>query len=295
MTTLSYIKSPDETVIYNIDFTAFFDSVSHNLTGAPTVAATTGITVDDSAIANNSKSVDVTVSGGTADEIYSVTCVVDTDGGETFEESLLILCKDEPAVATNGYTTVARVALELGVTDETEQNLLAFYIEEATDQIKNFCNRDFAYETGIVEKIEGNDTYLLYVDRTPLASITSITYEGTTIAASNYEIWNAGQGSIRRDDRIFERSYDNDRYIVTYTAGYVLPGTSGANLPPAIERACILLVKDMWQSRNREMNVSSERIDGVYQVTYAQGVSGGGVGIPAKVETLLTPYRRWKI
>jgi len=294
MKTLSYIKSPDETVIYNIDFTDFFDSVSHNLSGTPTVTATTGVTVDDSEVASGNKSVNVTLSGGTADEIYSVTCVADTDGGETFEESLFIICKDEPAGAQNGYTTVARVALELNITDETEQNLLAYYIDEATQQIKNFCNRDFGRETDIVEKIQGNDTYFLSVAKMPLTSIASITYEGTAIAASNYEVWDAGQGLIRRDDKPFEKSPDNDRYVVTYTAGYVLPGSAGANLPADIEKACVLLVKDAWQSRNREMEVASERVDGVYQVTYAQGANGS-TGVPGKVQAMLRPYRKWNI
>lgn len=293
----SYIKSPAEKVVYTVDFSDLLQDAGQSIEGTPSVTASSGITIEGFSVASNSKSVDVTVSGGTAANEYTVSCQVNCAAAsdEDYVRGFYVSVRDEPATVSGAYATVARVALELGVTSETDLQLLAHYVKDATAAIETYCNRDFARQTGIVEKVQGNDSHFLYLKRTPVLSIASITYEGETLAVSDYEIWDAGAGLLRRDSQLWEKGYDNDRYIVTYTAGYYLPGTDDANLPHSIQRACIMLAKQMWRAKDRDLDIQSEKVDGVYQATYTSSAGQSGSGLAADIEAMLLPYRRFNI
>jgi hypothetical protein len=83
MPELSYFtKDPEAQLDYPWDWTAWLDGdtiVSHDVT------ADTGITVESSAIVGGA--VVVWLSGGTANETYSVKVTIDTAGGRTDERT----------------------------------------------------------------------------------------------------------------------------------------------------------------------------------------------------------------
>lgn len=301
MPTLSFFKTPNEKLDYTFDFTNDLTAIGETIEGSPTITISpSGLTNVSASVLAGNKKVMVVLSGGTDGVDYSVTCKVNSTGSpdRDFEQGLFILSRARPPIATNGYVTVARAAAELQVTDATQQALLESIIEEATAMVNTFCRRTFHRESAIVERQYGNGLHNILLDKMPLVSIESVTYDGDTISASDYEIWDAGAGIVFRPGTVWQRSSLGTRYIFTYTAGYILPGQSGANLPGDIQRATMEVCKGIFYARKRDSAVRSERVEGVYAVEYAtSGAQGGSVDnfITASVENLLMPYRKARI
>lgn len=84
MTTL--IKHPEEDLLFSFDFSARTELDADTLTGTPEVdteliTGTGAITVGSITIA--SKTVTMTITGGTLDDLHELVCAVDTAGGRT--------------------------------------------------------------------------------------------------------------------------------------------------------------------------------------------------------------------
>ena len=301
MPTLSFFKSPNEKLDYTFDFTNDLTAIGETIEGSPTITISpSGLTNVSASVLAGSKKVMVVLSGGTDGIDYSVTCKVNATGSpdRDFEQGLYILCRARPPVATNGYVTVARLAAELEITDATQQALLENIIEEATAMVNTYCRRTFHLETGIIEKHLGNNLHNIMLNKMPIVSIASITYDGSTISASDYEIWDAGAAIVFKPGTVWDRSSQGTRYIFTYSAGYTLPGVSGANLPGDIQRATMEICKGIFYARKRDSAVRSERVEGVYAVEYAtSGAQGGSVDsfLTTSVENLLMPYRKARL
>ena len=76
---------------YTIDFSNLLPTGAV-LTGSATVTADVGITVDSDTVA--SPDVTVRLSGGTTGERYDVDVQIDSDGGETYNRKIVIVCAD---------------------------------------------------------------------------------------------------------------------------------------------------------------------------------------------------------
>jgi len=80
--------------------------------------------------------------------------------------------------------------------------------------------------------------------------------------------------------------------VVAYTAGFILPGASGRNLPPAIEGAVVALVSDYWASRGRDPTLRAETIPGVIERQFWVGAVGDPAMLPPRVLASIAPFRR---
>ena len=141
----AFTKDPSEVVEYTLDFTEELDAIGATISTA-TWAATSGITIDSSSVLSGNKKAQVVLSGGTAGVEYVVTCTIVTTGSSpvrTIKRGIFILCGSNPSAATDGLTTVGRVAFQLGVTDDDKLHMIARMIEEATAAIERYCNRTF--------------------------------------------------------------------------------------------------------------------------------------------------------
>lgn len=209
-------------------------------------------------------------------------------------------------------TTVVAVKAELGKTDTVDDDWLQNQIDAESLTICNYLGveaaedgtRNIGRET-LVETIDRRAAWpytsvlmplpkvstegLLTLARRPVVSITSITEDGTAVASTDYQLA-AMPGTLRRLTGSLPIAWPSTLIVVTYVAGWLLPGQTSRNLPADIEGAVIDLVKESWFSRKRDPDVKAEEIMGVRRVDYFFGAPGQGP-LPPSVMARLDPYR----
>ncbi len=194
------------------------------------------------------------------------------------------------AATVTNLTTLDRVKLELGITDNASDVLLAAKIREATSDINARAWAD-PYET-LTQTFwsVGCEEYLI-LRRRPNISITSITVDDV---ATTYYRTDAETGQVYGlDANGYPFPWISCKSIVAvYAAGYVMPGQTGANLEPALEAAAIELVQSYWMSRGRDATIKSESAPGVGDVQYWVGAIGESGELPPSVEAKIAPFRR---
>jgi hypothetical protein len=84
-------KSPGAVLKYKFDWSDWL--ASGETISTKTVTPETGITVDSSSITDTSTSVTVTLSGGTAGNVYDVVCLITTSDSQTDERTMKITCR----------------------------------------------------------------------------------------------------------------------------------------------------------------------------------------------------------
>lgn len=196
------------------------------------------------------------------------------------------------AAASIDLTLLATVKTELGITDTGLDAWLATQITQASQAAATYCNRVFAQET-LLDYFRldcGADKLLL--SRIPVASITTVVEDGVTLTAADYEL-EASTGFLWRLDGADNRScWAAAKIVVTFIAGYELLAT----LPPDIERAAIILVKQAYFAKQRDPLVKGETVEipGVETRRsdfWVGSVPGDNGGIPLEAQALLDPYR----
>lgn len=86
----SFVKDPDAVLDYAFDWTDWLED--GETISSHTVTVETGLTKDSDS--ESSGVVTVWLSGGTADETYTVACKITTNGGRTDERSALFHCME---------------------------------------------------------------------------------------------------------------------------------------------------------------------------------------------------------
>lgn len=194
-------------------------------------------------------------------------------------------------------TTLERVKLELGIPTGTTSSdeILQNKIDEASDDIEAALGfrlvRETAVETFWHEQYDSAPEKLV-LDRTPVASITSVVVDGVAIDASTWRLDpNTGELFALCNGYpsvwVFSQSI-----VVTYGGGYILPPASNRTLPKGIEGACVALVSSFWAARGRDPTLRSEEIPDLISATYWVGAVGEDGELPPDIVTKLAPFRR---
>ncbi|WP_062208037.1 hypothetical protein [Aureimonas sp. AU12] len=159
--------------------------------------------------------------------------------------------------ASKALTTTVAVEAELGSFDANERGLVEEMILRASATVETLCGRTFALErvreTSASVLRQGGS---LTLSRWPIAEIHSVTANGSALGDDAYAL----------DHGILSGAFG--RVAVEYSAGYVLPGVEGRDLPYDIERVVIELVKLDWLSRGRDASIRSEDVDGVSSIAF---------------------------
>lgn len=209
------------------------------------------------------------------------------------------------ALAPNALTTPKQIREELGLTSETGLDRL---INAASDRIERYCQRSFFYEAARVEKLAGFRSNYLTVSKAPIIEVASLTYDGATIAATEYEIdddwhirsssgfvWTAATWSGASEMPI--PGSEERLYVLTYSCGYVTPAAAKdldlpRTLPYDLEDACIQLVTNRYRAIGQIPGIKSESLLS-HSVTYESTSTSTGVGgIPTAIAAMLDPYRK---
>lgn len=221
-------------------------------------------------------------------------------------------------LTSHALTTLDALKDELGISVSTFDDTLKRYINAVSRRISEYCGRTFYFEEAIEEYQPGHGGTALLVDRPPIVTIDSITYDGSTVESSSYTsrdqdkkagliyreygwIWTAkiaAAGVV--DDRL--PGTEEREYLVTYDGGYVTPkqvdddGSLTRTLPEDLEDACILACTMRYLQKGQNLNVKSEKSLS-YSVAYGGSGNKAGDGqssLPAEVRAMLAPYvRHW--
>lgn len=220
--------------------------------------------------------------------------------------------------ATNTLlTTRDRVKNELGITTTEDDDVLSDLIVRASSAIARETRQTFGVET-VTETMDGTGSRLLGLTRTPLVEVTEVTEDG--VAVTDYSVEDAESGALYRANgwgrsnglRMWGTEayasgyilpgYQEQRYSVTYRAGYLLPSdvnpfmlepTSGLlNLPGDVEQACLETVKAWYLARDVDPSLSSIQV-GQFRASYrdAANTSPGSLP-PAALGLLRNSYAR---
>jgi hypothetical protein len=187
----------------------------------------------------------------------------------------------EPATVT-ALTTLDRVRRELGIVADTDDLILDDLITRASSAIARETRRVFGIET-VTETLDGSGTRLLGLSRTPILEITEVTEDSAEItdylieddeAGALYRAagWGRSGGLRMWGTEAFSSGYilpgyQDQRYSVTYEAGYSLPEQASPTLPGAVEQACLETVKAWYSSRDVDPSISSVKV-GQLAVSY---------------------------
>jgi hypothetical protein len=85
----THVKDPNEVLDYKFDWDTSYLEDGETISSA-TVTVESGITKDSDSITDSNRTVTVWLSGGTADNEYTVTCQIETSLSRTAERSMFI-------------------------------------------------------------------------------------------------------------------------------------------------------------------------------------------------------------
>ena len=126
----------------------------------------------------------------------------------------------------------------------------------------------------------------------------------TTVSAATWTVENPAYNYVVRKQagRLWKRvglattRFYSEPITVVYTAGWLLPGETGRNLPRAIEDACVLYcrrkIDQLQEGQDFSGALQAASIEGVGSFTFeGSGDLARGFGIPMEVRALLDRFR----
>lgn len=197
------------------------------------------------------------------------------------------------AATVRSLTTPERVKAELGITDDASNVLLLAKIREASSDINARAWADPS-ETFTETFWDVSCEEYLILRRRPNVAIVSVTNDDNV---NTYYRLDPDAGLLYcLDANGYPSPWLSCKSIsVVYSAGYIMPGQTGANLEPALEAAAVELVQSYWMSRGRDATIRSEDVPGLGSVTYWVGAIGESGDLPPSVEARLAPFRRTSV
>jgi hypothetical protein len=172
--------------------------------------------------------------------------------------------------ASQDLTDLTTVKTELQISGTDHDTFLTSLITEASRAIMAACGQTLGAET--VQQTERNVCAPLLLARGPAdtVSITSVVEDGTTLAATDYELDGFRLYRLSSDKRV---AWSADKVVVTYTRGYSLP----ASVPVEVERVAIEMIKASYYARARDPGIRSENVQDVYSASYVDAIRSGRV------------------
>lgn len=198
------------------------------------------------------------------------------------------------AATSIDLTDLETVKTEFGITGDDEDDQLSQWIAQASAIAASYCQRVFVQET-VRETFrpEYNGgwcaTYrdFLPLTRTPISSITSVSEDGSSVSSSEYE-YDTEKGHLYRlssSGDVYQWTFSSS-IVVVYVAGY-----AADDVPADLERAVILMIKDLRADQSRDPNLIEKEIEGVARYRW-WAPSEAKTAMPVEISGLLDPFVR---
>ena len=223
------------------------------------------------------------------------------------------------AAPDHNLTTLDTLKGSLGITNDSNDDVLEQLIREASSYASTYTNRIFGRER-VTEDFVGNGTPQLVLSRTPIVAIEQVKFDTTVQDLTEITIVDADAGIVQRKGNwtstklpfntidLAPSSYGEYKWHITYTGGWVLPNWEDSDvrdLPYDLERAVLetvrtLNIDNQLGQAGIDSTVSKYKI-GDTEVTW--GNRGGSsssesnaytMGMPDKAISILNFYRRIK-
>lgn len=176
-------------------------------------------------------------------------------------------------ISATALTTVAEVKDALSITVSTYDGTIARVINAASDWFVRQTGRRFDRGT-VTETFTGHGFDKVLLSRFPLVSITSISFKGSALSASDYAIYDANAGIIQKVNGVWLdtslESFDlrpspvpgtgPKDYSAVYVGGYYLPASGSRDLPYDIEESIIEMSASKYRALGRDQSVASESV-----------------------------------
>lgn len=202
------------------------------------------------------------------------------------------------------FQAISRIAVASG--DEIAFDMM---LQQASAAIAQFTNRTLAQETVEESFFPARDAYPyqlpggmsdLMLTRWPVSSVASVVVgpddsSQELTLGTDFLVRKASGKLVRLGSGGYPVPWLPVKTVVTYTAGYTLPGWplpsgSVATLPADIEDACIRLLTGRAQNRDRDPLLKSENIPDVGERVYWIPATATG-NISPEIADLLDNYR----
>lgn len=201
------------------------------------------------------------------------------------------------AATDTALVTLARVKLELDITDAASDPLLTALIAEASSVLTTYLGRTLAEETvADTFRLDGPgyaDAFML--SRWPVSAVAVVEGSETLVSGTDYEIdtditSDRNDGTLWRLEDAVRVAWTDTPVVVTFTAGWDIVA---GDLPAALTRACLDLVKQGWFAARRDPLVKSVAVDGIGRRDYWVGSAPGSAsGLPVSNIAAVDRYRR---
>lgn len=197
-----------------------------------------------------------------------------------------------PPVSTK-LTTVLAVQSELHLIEVQDLDRISLLIDQASSIVCDYCARQFAQAT-VSETIYSNwresdwqydcGSTQIILTRLPVVEIVGIKLNAVPFLYNHLDYdEEAGVLELQSGARDVE---------VIYKGGYILPGQEGANLPGAIERACIEVAAGLWNRSSRgDPLLKRERVEGIGETEYFDPSVLGQGALSSVAMSALATYR----
>jgi hypothetical protein len=187
-------------------------------------------------------------------------------------------------------TQLSTLKTRLGIADTTDDTLLTNLIQFTSGRFERECNRSLERVSGATEEFPG-EAMEIPVPRFPIEAVTQFAVK--TRESDGWEVINGVDYLVRRAcviSLLTPLGVASQQARVTYTGGYVLPGTTPGvgqtALPAELEQACVEQAAYWYQNRHR-LGLRSVPAEGrtFYQLSE--------IDLLSQVQSVLRTYERW--
>lgn len=190
-------------------------------------------------------------------------------------------------------TAVSNLACMVMGVEMAEDGSRHFGVESVDETFDRRTRYPWLPPLGVIAPRREADT-IIVLSRRPVISISNVTENGVAVDPTGYFL-SATDGKLKRLSGNLAAAWANTIIVVSYTAGWALPGDDGTNMPAEIEQAVIEGIRARWYARKRDPNVKSENLPGVREVKYFFGSPGQDQPLPPLSMSLLDPYRNMSL
>ncbi len=197
-----------------------------------------------------------------------------------------------PAASTR-LATLDTLKAELGIADSAQDAALGRLLDQASTRAVRYVGAPFGREM-VRETWRGVRAAGVVlarvpaIDQAPPTTINSVVVDDAALDAGAAVL--DGPRLIRLRGGCLV-PWCARTLVVTYVAGYLLPGDIGRDLPADVERACLVIATDLHAALGRDPTLRSDSVDGIGSSSWLDPQAGAGALPPQAAEALL-PYRR---
>lgn len=169
------------------------------------------------------------------------------------------------------YATLADLKARLGEETNARDAELTSFINAATDAVEQFCSRDFG--AGTRTEYGSGPAAFLMPRAEPVTSVTSLTIEGTVVAAKVI----LQRKAVARTDGL------------DIEGEWALVYVTNAPVPESVKLATLMTAQAMSDAPAFDANLTGVSVAGVVQGGFQQTGAGN---IPLGAQSMLNPYIR---